>query len=107
MTVFMVETYVIKPEKEAEFKAMLKKFFAYKEKHPQLFKEVKSYKIFSHLLGGKWGGYVEMSEFDNLADFEKWINRLMQSDFMTTIYSGFMALVVPATDSISIWNPVE
>jgi len=107
MTIFMVETYVIKPEKEAEFTAFLKKWFAYKEKHPQLFKEVKSYKIFAHLLGGNRGGYVEMFEFDNFAELEKWVNRLMQSDFMTTLHPEFMALVAPATDSISLWNPVK
>jgi len=107
MTIFMVETYVIKPEKQAEFTAFLKKFFAYKEKHPQLFKEMKSFKIFAQLLGGNWGGYVEMSEFESLADFEKWMNRLMQSEFMTTLYPEFMALVAPATDSINIWNPVK
>ena len=107
MTIFMVETYVIKPEKQAEFTAFLKKFFAYKEKHPQLFKEMKSFKIFAHLFGGNWGGYTEMSEFENLTDFEKWINRLMQSDFMTTLYPEFNALVAPATDSMSIWNPVK
>jgi hypothetical protein len=62
MTVFGVETYVIKPEKQAEFRAYKekwKKFFAYKENRPQLFKEVKSYRMFSQMFGGNWGGYVE------------------------------------------------
>jgi hypothetical protein len=50
MTTFLVETYVVKPEKQAEFtayKKKWKKFFAYKEGRLQRFKEVKSYKIFA------------------------------------------------------------
>jgi len=72
MTVFLVETYVIKLEKQTEFtayKEKWKKFFA------QLLKELKSYKMFSQMLGGNWGGYVEMWEFENLADCEKFFNK--------------------------------
>ena len=107
MTIFMVETLVVKPEKEAEFTAWLKKYAAYMEKHPQLFKEVKSHKMFAQVLGGNLGGYVEMLEFENLAEFEKWLNRLMQNkEFMTTIESEAVAFMVPATRSLSMWNPV-
>jgi antibiotic biosynthesis monooxygenase (ABM) superfamily enzyme len=107
MTVFVVDTYVIKPEKQAEYTAWSKKFFAYKERNPQLFKEVKSYKVFAHVAGGNWGGYVEMLEFESLADFEKWMNRITQSEYMTTLYPEFTTLVAPATESVSIWNPVK
>lgn len=107
MTVFMVETYVVKPEKLAEFTAWAKKFFEWKETHPQLFKEVKSYKMFAQVLGGNWGGQVEMWEFENLAECEKWMNRIMQSEWMVTLYPEFVALVAPATHSMCIWNPVK
>ena len=104
MTIFVVETYVVKPEKLAEFTA-------YKEKWKKFFakwlKEVKSYKIFAQFLGGNWGGYVEMWEFENLADCEKFFNRVMQSDYTTKLYPEFASLVVPATYSINVWNPVE
>jgi len=108
MTVFMVETYVVKPEKQTEFTAWLKKYFTWIEKHPQLFKEVKSHKMFAQVFGGNWGGYVEMWEFENSADCEKCMNRAMQDkEFMTIIHVEFAAFVVPATHSISIWNPVK
>jgi len=103
MTIFAVETYVVKPEKLAEFtayKQKWKKFFA------KWLKEVKSYKMFSQFLGGNWGGYVEMWEFENLADCEKFFNRVMQSDYATKLYPEFASLVVPATYSINVWNPV-
>jgi hypothetical protein len=104
MTVFIVETYVVKPEKLSEFtayKVKWKKFFA------KWLKEVKSYKMFTQLFGGNWGGYVEMWEFENLAEGEKFFNRVMQSDYTTKLYPEFASLIVPATYTISAWNPVE
>jgi hypothetical protein len=109
LTVFLVETYVIKPEKLAEFtayKKKWKKFFAYKENRPQLFSGVKSYKMFAQMLGGNYGGYVEMWEFANLADCEKFFNKVMQSDYTTKLYPEFASLIVPATYSMNIWTPV-
>jgi len=109
MTVFLVETYVIKPETQAEFaayKKKWKKFFAYKEGHLQRFKEVKSYKILAQMLGGNWGGYVEMWEFENLAELEKWMSKIMKSDYMTKLAPEFASLEVPASRSMNIWNPV-
>jgi hypothetical protein len=109
MTVLLVEMYVIKPEKQAEFttyKEKWKKFFVYKEKRPQLFDGVKTYRMFAQMFGGNYGGYVEMWEFENLADCEKFFNRVMQSDYITKLYPEFASLVVPATYSMNIWNSV-
>jgi hypothetical protein len=104
MSIFMVETYVIKPEKQAEFtayKKKWKKFFA------KWLKELKSYKMFAQLFGGNYGGYVEMWEFESMADCEKFFNRVMHSDYTTKLQPEFLALVVPGAYSMSIWNPVE
>jgi hypothetical protein len=106
MTIFSVETFFVKPDKLGEFTAVLKKFETWMKKHPELFKEVKSLKVFSHMLGGNWGGYVYMTEFENLADFEKSMNKSMKSDFMTTLAPEFESLIVAGSYSISIWNSV-
>jgi len=106
MTVFLVETYIVKPDKLGEYMAFHKKFETWMKKHPELSKEVKSYKVFSHMLGGKWGGYVWMTEFENLADAEKNINKLMKSEFMTKLYPEWASLIVPGSYSIDIWNLV-
>jgi len=99
MAAFKVETYVIKPEKQEEHMALVKKFVALKEKNPQKSKELKSWKLFAQKFGGNnCGGYVEMSEFENLADVEKFSNRMMQDkEFMTTIVSSFISCTVPAS----------
>jgi len=108
MAVFMVETYVVKPEKQTDFTVWIKKYFAGIKKHPQLFKEVKSHKMFAQMLGGSWGGYVEMWEFESVADCEKCLNRVLQDkEWMTTLWAEAVAFVVAGTHSMSIWNSVE
>jgi hypothetical protein len=106
MTVFMVEKFILKPDKLGEYMALHKKYEAWMKTHPELFKEVKSYKVFSHLLGGNFGGYVGMTEFENLADGEKWNNKLVKSDFMTTIYPEWASLIVAGSYSIDVWSSV-
>jgi hypothetical protein len=107
MTIFSVETWIIKPDKLGEHAAWAKKFEEYMKKHAELFKEVKSVKVFSHALGGKWGGLVFMTEYENLADFEKLWNKVMKSDFMTTLYPEWASLIVAGSYSIEIWNSAQ
>jgi len=106
MTVFMVETYVVKPEKQEEFMAMIKKWVAETKKNKEKYKELKSYKLFAQMFGGSRLGYSEMWEFENLADLEKLLNRLMQDKEFQRILSEFVSQIVPATWSINIWNSV-
>ena len=108
MTVFKVETYIIKPDKKEEYMAIIKKWAAYIKKNKEKCKELKSWKLFSQMIGGNIGGYVELGKFENLAEYEKFINRIEQDEeFITTIASPFFNnCLVPATYSLNIWNSV-
>jgi hypothetical protein len=106
MTIFTLERYVVKPDKLGEFTAFVKNWEAFKKKRPDLCKEIKSYKIFSDLLGGNWGGGAWMMEFDSLADFEKMFKKLMADKEFMTVMAEWNALIVPGTYSINVWTPV-
>jgi YesN/AraC family two-component response regulator len=108
MTIFRVETYVIKPEKQEEYMAIMKKWVAYIKKNKEKCQELKSWRLFSQMIGGNSGGYVEMGEFESLADFEKFMHRTFhgRKESITTIVSGFTNCVVPGTYSVNIWNSV-
>jgi hypothetical protein len=107
MAVFMVEKCIVKPDKLGEWTAFVKKVETYVKGNPELFKEVKSHKWFSHMLGGNWGGYVEMWEANSLEEIMKSFNRVMQDkEYMTKIYPEGMALIIPGSNSIEIWNSV-
>jgi hypothetical protein len=104
--IMMVDSYIVKPDRLAEYTAFLKKIEEWLKRRPEVFKEAKSHKFFSQMIGGKWGAYVEMWEFESLADFEKCFNRAMQDkDFMTNIYSEAQKFILPGTESVGIWTP--
>ena len=107
MTIYRIETYVIKPEKHNEYRAIMKKWLEYIKKHKQKCRELKSWKLFSRLIGDQIGGYVEMWELDSLADYEKLMNRIMQDKEFQEIISEFSTkCLVPATYTANVWNSV-
>lgn len=106
MTVFMVETYVVQPDKQEEFTSALKKILKYKKANPQNFKEMRSKKVFSQMFGGNLGGYIELNEFDTLADAERYLARMSKDKGFIKLYQEAKQLLVPATYTWSVWNPV-
>jgi antibiotic biosynthesis monooxygenase (ABM) superfamily enzyme len=107
MTIFLVRTYVVKPDKLSEHDAWGKKLVALMKNRPDLFKEVKSLKVLSQKYGDNIGGYVAMWKFESLADSEKWENNFKKNKEQMTLKSEFMALIVPGTYSAKIWEPVK
>ena len=107
MSVFVIETYVVKPEKHGEYKSLIQTLIKYKKENPELFKEVKSFRLFHQMFGGLAGAYIEMWEFDSMADLEKcWMKESKDKDFMK-IHKEFMLLIEPTTFSINVLSAVE
>jgi hypothetical protein len=108
MTIFRVERYVVKPEKSGEYHAIIKRFTAYIKKNKEKCKELKSWKLFSQMLGNNVGEFMEMWELDSLADYEKLMNRIMQDKEFQTVASEFYKdCLMPATYSVNIWSQLE
>ena len=106
MTVFNVETYVVKSEKRDEFNPALHEFLKYKEEHPELFEGLLSWRLFQQDYGGISGSYIEMWEFEDLAAMKTITSRIFSDEGMKKISKGFHQLVEPATFSNSIWRPI-
>jgi hypothetical protein len=110
MSVFIVMTYVVKPEKQEEFMSLAQGFLKYKKENPELFKNVKSWKLFAQMFGGFSGGHIEVWEFDNLTDVEKHRTRILKDERareeIKKIHQEFTRLIEPATLSTNVWNPV-
>lgn len=106
MSVFVVLRYVVKSEKQTEFESLTKKYLEYL-KDPEKSKELKSWKLFVQLLGGIANTYIEMMEFDSMADVEKWNTRMMNDEeFLKSVYQEFMLIIEPTTYSRNVWNLV-
>jgi hypothetical protein len=106
MSIIVSETYVVRREKTIEFTALLEEFLKFKKAHPQLFKSVKSWKLYKQDYGQPTGMYIEMWEYENLAQLEETDKRIFSNEGMKKINSAFHKLVEPATFSASIWSEV-
>lgn len=107
MTVFLVRTYIVKPDKLRAHIDWGKKLIVLMKKQPNLFAGVKSMRVFSHKYGGKVGGYTAMWKFDNLVDAEKWERSFLDVKEEMSLRSEFLALIVPGSYSEYIWEPIR
>lgn len=110
MSIFVVMTYAVKPEKQEEFMSLVQRFLKYKKENPEMFKKVKSLKLFAQMFGGISGGYIEVWEFDNLADVEKHRAGILKDEGareeIRKIHQEFTRLIEPATHSTQVWKAV-
>jgi len=106
MTVFIIETYAVKSEKQAEFKSLVRRSFKLMKDNPNLFKGVKSVKLFTQTFGSISGAYVELIECDSLGDYEKCMAELMKNEEFAKLNQEMMPLIEATTLSMSAWEPV-
>jgi hypothetical protein len=106
MSIIMVETYVVHAEKTTEFTTLLNEFLKFKKAHPQLFKGVKSWKLYKQDYGQPAGMYIEMWEYKNLAHLEEIDRRIFSDEGMKKISTAFHKLIEPATFSATIWSMI-
>ena len=104
MTVFEVGQWMVKPEKQEEFMKLLKRILKYMKDNPKTFKEVRSLKIFTQTFGGIYGAYVELVEFDSLADYERSSKRMQKDEAFVKMNKEFMSLIEPTTLSTKLWT---
>jgi hypothetical protein len=108
MTIYVVETFVVKPDKADEWASVYKKYLALIKKHPDLHTEVKSYKVFNHWLGGSQGGTVVMWEMESIEDIPKRSRKLSgNKEFTDEIYPNFLNIMVPRSYSVNVWTPFQ
>jgi hypothetical protein len=105
MSVLAVYTYTVKAERYNDQFAFIEKVKDFAKRRPELFKGVKSYRFFSKLAGGKFGDFVEMLEYENLAEFEKgYVEGMQDKEYLETIYPDIVALTIPGTFGLELWN---
>jgi len=71
MSVFMIVTHVVKPDKQEECKEIWRNWLGYKKENPEEVEEPKSSRLFNQAFGDTYGKYMEIHGFDSLADCER------------------------------------
>lgn len=107
MTIVVAETLVVKPEKQAEFTKLWKRYNKYMKDNPKLFKEMKWSRTFTQVFGGTYGTYIVLMEFNSLADMEKLNNRTMKDPALMKLYQEMMLLIDPVTYTSNVWTTLE
>ena len=106
MSILLVETYVLKVEKQAGFEPLLNQFLDYRKNHPGIFTGVLSWKLYKQKYGPIGGMYIEMWEYEGLAEMDAINKRIFEDDVMKRINVEFHQLVEPTTSSACVWNSV-
>jgi hypothetical protein len=107
MTILVMSTWFVKPEKQDEFNRLWKKLLGLMKKKPKMFKEVKSIKLFTQTFGGTAGSQVELVEYESLADYEALQARLMKKKEFMKLYQELMLVIEPATMTESVLTVLE
>jgi len=104
MAVIVVWKWVVKPEKQAEHNRMMQRYLKWIKANP--IKEVKSMKVFNQTFGGIYGSYVELLEYDSLADYEKVQARLLKDKEYMEMLQELLLVSEPSELCIDVWNAV-
>ena len=106
MSIFLVETYLAKQERQTEFQKLLKEFLKFKKENPKVFEGLKSWKLLQQEYGGAGNLYIEMWEFEDLQEMEKINARIFKNKEMKGINTEFHSLIDHASFARFIWNTV-
>ena len=107
MTIVVQDMWVVKPDRQAEFKKLWQLYQKYAKDNPKLFKEMKGNKTFTQMLGGTYGAYISLSEYNSLADMEKLNNRTMKDPTLMKLNQEMMQLIDPVTYTSNVWTTLE
>ena len=107
MTIFEVGSWVVKTGGQDEFMKVWKRFLKYIKENPKMFKEAKSVRLFTQTFGGISDAYVELVEYDSLANYEKFNKRIRKDEKFVKMYQEFLALIEPISVSSQVWTLVQ
>jgi hypothetical protein len=107
VTVFLVRTYTVKPDKLEAHNAWGKKLVAMIKKHPELFSGIKSMRVLRHKYGGAVGGFTALWKFESLADLEAFEQGFREVKEKAALREEFVDLLVPGSYSQCVLETVR
>lgn len=107
MSVFLVRTYTVKPDKLDAHNKWGKKLVAMIKRQPELFSGVKSMQVFRHKYGGAVGSFTALWRFDSLADLEAFEQGFREVKEKASLREEFVDLLVPGSYSQCVWETVR
>ncbi len=107
MTVVLMWKWVVKQGKHEQHKQLMHRFQEFVRNSPKLFKELKSMRFLTQTFGGISGAYVELAEFESLADLAACLARTSKDEEYRKIDEEWMSLLDPTTFKASLFTAVS
>jgi hypothetical protein len=92
MTVYLFETWIVKPEHEKRHALIWKQYVNYMKENPTLFEGIKSMKLCKKLLGEGFATFVQIVEFSNLEE-KVCLDNKLSKDKESIAFKGRLMLV--------------
>jgi hypothetical protein len=104
MVIYVVETWVLRPERLEDFPAFLEKWKKIMKEKKHLFKELKSWNIYSTMFGTSHSG-MGIWEYESMADLEKSMSPFHSDPDVKKLVDELWTFVLPGTHREEIWKP--
>jgi hypothetical protein len=98
----------VKPEKQEQYSQLIRKLDEYRKSNSELFKEVKSWKLFVQTFGeGTCGEYIEIREYDNSMEQTKSDTKFGKDKVFLKLYEELKLVTDPVSFKGRIWHSVK
>jgi hypothetical protein len=105
MTIFEVDSWVACRGRRKEQEAIMREIFEYGKTHPETSSYVKSLRFFRQCIGGSpVGRFVLITEFESLAEMEKFYSILDKDSEWQRIKEKWSSVIDLNTMHVAIWN---
>lgn len=105
MAIYEVDSWVVCKGKRKEQEEIMKEIFEYGQKHPETSAYVKSLRFFRQGIGGSpVGRFVLITEFESLADMEKFYGILEKDEEWLKIKKKWSSVIDDNTMHVALWN---
>lgn len=92
-----VGMYTVRQEKKEEFLALSKRISDHMKQSKLLSEAIKSRRLFTRCMGGTYGEFIDVWEFRNWTDYDKYLRSYAEDEVWAGFWKEFMLLVDPAT----------
>jgi len=94
-----VGMYTVRQEKKEEFLALSKRISDHMKGSKLLSEAIKSRRLFTRCMGGTYGEFIDVWEFRNWTDYDKYLRSYAEDEVWGGFWKEFMLLVEPSTQS--------
>jgi len=105
MTIFVKETWDLKPEKVGDFYKFLERWKKIIRDRPDLFEELKSWESYEAITGTTFKG-MNLWQYENMAEWEKHSSKFYSDPTLVKMVTELWTYLIPGTHKEEIWKPV-